>query len=50
MLLGGTLLLFWAGIYYVSLQPEEGKVGRLEDVKKRCVASHISYVDNRNNR
>jgi len=44
MLLGGTLLLFWAGIYYVSLQPEEGKVGRLEDVKRRQIEQSFEQI------
>ena len=46
MLLGGTLLLFWAGIYYVSyvsMPPDEGKSEKLE-ARSRYEACHISAM------
>ena len=44
MLLGGAMLLFWAGIYYVSyvsMPPDVGKGERLKD-KSRYGVTHIS--------
>ena len=46
MLLGGAMLLFWAGIYYVSyvsMPPDVGKGERLKDKSRYAVSHHTLF-------